>query len=225
MSVKIMSWVWDHSPYENTTLLILLAMADFADDDGVCWPSQARLMGKARCSERTVRDAVKRMVADGVVEIVSESSGRTSHRYRIRTRQILPPGNMEQPNPAIYDTSPGNMPPENHQEPPTRTITTPDGFDEFWSAYPRREGKVASERAYRAAVKRESASALIAAAHAYASATRNTEKRFIKQASSWLNGGFYDAHAEESSAPKRVWYCPECDEYLGDKPDHVCGAS
>ena len=62
MSIKIMTRVWDNAPYEGNKLLILLALADFADEDGQCWPSQAVLASKARCTVEYVRMATKAMV-------------------------------------------------------------------------------------------------------------------------------------------------------------------
>ena len=34
MSIKVQSHVWEHSPAKGGELLILLAIADFADDNG-----------------------------------------------------------------------------------------------------------------------------------------------------------------------------------------------
>jgi len=54
MSIKMMSAVWSDSPQEGGTLLVLLALADFADDDGKCWPNNETLAAKARLSKRQV---------------------------------------------------------------------------------------------------------------------------------------------------------------------------
>lgn len=58
MSVRIMSAVWDmdFSPVEK---LILLALADWANDDGVAWPSIAKLAQKTGCGERTVQRTLR----------------------------------------------------------------------------------------------------------------------------------------------------------------------
>ena len=61
MSIKWMGWVGDESPYKGTQLLIHLWLADFANDDGICWPSQATVGKKARCSGRYVREVMKNM--------------------------------------------------------------------------------------------------------------------------------------------------------------------
>lgn len=117
MSIKIMSWVWDSSPYEGKALLLHLALADFANDAGECWPSQPTLAQKARCSERHVRDTVSQMVADGLLEITEPSNGATSHRYKLVPRNSVPPRKSTTGRAEIHDRERGNRPPENRQEP------------------------------------------------------------------------------------------------------------
>lgn len=84
MSIKAMSWVWDNSPYEGVGLLVHLALADFADDQGVCWPSQKRISDKCKSSERHVRRIIKQMIEDGQILLVEKSNGvTTNNRYRL----------------------------------------------------------------------------------------------------------------------------------------------
>lgn len=69
----------------------------------------------------------------------------------------------------------------------------PDGFDDFWAAFPRREGKRKAEQAYAAALKRGAEPAqLLSATRRYAELTRHGEPRFIAHPSTWLNQGRYD---------------------------------
>lgn len=130
MSNKIMTWVWDNSPYEGKALLIHIALADFSSDEGYCWPSQSTLARKARCTERYVRDTIKTMIEDGYVVITQESNGRMSHKYRLLARNSVPRDtsgerNSETFNPELRSTYPGTEPPKNHQEPsiePSNTV-------------------------------------------------------------------------------------------------------
>jgi len=122
VSIKIMSWVWDQSPYQGKALLLHLALADFANDDGLCWPSQPILAKKARCTERHVRDTVSQMVGDGFLEIVEQSNGINSTRYRLIARKSVPPRNSTTGRAEIQDRESGNPSPKNHQE-PSRTIS------------------------------------------------------------------------------------------------------
>ncbi len=52
MSIKAVSWVWEHSPEKSTRLLMLIAIADYCDDEGICYPSVRRLAEKCRLSSR-----------------------------------------------------------------------------------------------------------------------------------------------------------------------------
>jgi Helix-turn-helix domain len=63
MSVKVMTQVWkDRRPTSHSELLALLALADWADDDGYCWPSIGGLSQKARIDERTTQRIIMRFI-------------------------------------------------------------------------------------------------------------------------------------------------------------------
>lgn len=61
-----------------------------------------------------------------------------------------------------------------------------DAFAKFWAAYPRRVAKGAARTAFAAALKKTDCDTLIAGARRYASATVNTESRYVKHAATWL---------------------------------------
>jgi DnaD/phage-associated family protein len=77
MSVKIMSKVWEESRQTGTALLMLLAIADHANDDGVCWPSVARLAQRARVQERQAKNLISQLEAAGELS-VQRGQGRTN---------------------------------------------------------------------------------------------------------------------------------------------------
>ncbi len=57
-----MSWVWDHSNAEGTDRLVLLAIADSADDDGLWCGDLDTLARRARVAARAqVLDALTRL--------------------------------------------------------------------------------------------------------------------------------------------------------------------
>jgi DNA-binding transcriptional ArsR family regulator len=73
--------------------------------------------------------------------------------------------------------------------------TADNRFDEFWTAYPRKEGKGHARKAYDAALKRGvTADALITAAHTHTTHWQadKTAKRYIPHPATWLNGERYD---------------------------------
>jgi hypothetical protein len=84
MSIKVMSWVWEESPASGAALLLLLAIADHAADDGAnAYPSVKTLMKKTRMSRSSVFRALKELVEYGWLEIESRGVGRETSHYRI----------------------------------------------------------------------------------------------------------------------------------------------
>jgi hypothetical protein len=64
VSVRAMAWAWEQDLPEGDKLL-LMALADHADDEGFCWPGQESLGRKIGRSERTVRERLKRLETKG----------------------------------------------------------------------------------------------------------------------------------------------------------------
>ncbi len=83
MSLKAMNWVWDHSPAAGTELLVLLAIADNADDTGAnAFPSAATLARKTRLDARTVQRVTRRLEDDARL-VVDHGGGRAANRYSV----------------------------------------------------------------------------------------------------------------------------------------------
>lgn len=91
MSVKIMSDVFERSKTEGNARLVLLSLADCANDDGACWPSIRKLSQKANLSEPIAKKYLNALIEVGVVsrEEREDHSGRqTSNYYTIMVDQI-----------------------------------------------------------------------------------------------------------------------------------------
>ena len=179
MSVKISSWVWEHSEAKGNELLILLALADQADDAGVCWPSVASLAAKTRLSERTIQTYLRALEDAGILSI--EERLGTSNRYTIHSLhprssrtpadsapvQPVAPGGATARTPGVQTAAPYTS--LNHQEPSLPSLDAreavelevPDDaseslehlFDRFWKLYPRRTAKADAVKAYPRALK------------------------------------------------------------------------
>lgn len=117
MSIKIMSWVWENSPYEGKALLVHLALADYCNDEGICWPSQRSIAAKARTTDRYVRECVRMMRTDDYVEILKESDGIHSHKYRLKARKSVPDRNSVTIGAELSNHLTGNLTPKNRHEP------------------------------------------------------------------------------------------------------------
>jgi len=75
MSIGWMNHVWEHSQQKGTALLLLLAIADHANDDGLCWPSVGRLAEKARTTKRQAQRLIAELEAAGEL-VVERGDGR-----------------------------------------------------------------------------------------------------------------------------------------------------
>lgn len=70
MSIRVMTAVWDRATdYAKGELLVLLALADWANDEGRCHPSVPRIANKSRLTERQTYNVLKRLQADGVITV------------------------------------------------------------------------------------------------------------------------------------------------------------
>jgi hypothetical protein len=83
MSVRIMAAVWENGPESPEDLLLLLAIADHANDDGYSYPGLDRLARKCRVTDRTVRRTLRRLETAGWLE--TKIGGGRSHTnlYRV----------------------------------------------------------------------------------------------------------------------------------------------
>ena len=70
MSVKCMARVWEKSSQKGSRLLLLLAVADYADDNGFAWPGIEKLAEKTRMSPRQTMRLVEHVRKDGELIVV-----------------------------------------------------------------------------------------------------------------------------------------------------------
>ena len=100
MSIKWMDRIWSDSPYDGARLLLHLAMADHANDEGWFYAGQNSLARKARCSVEYVRQCVLRMVEDGTlaIERKGNSKGRATE-YRLLPFVLNEDGEIVRPEP------------------------------------------------------------------------------------------------------------------------------
>ena len=83
MSVRASTWAWSLEEVMGSEALVLLALADQANDEGLCWPSQEKLAPKARQSVSTLRRSLRSLEKMGLLTTITRSStrGRRSNLY------------------------------------------------------------------------------------------------------------------------------------------------
>lgn len=109
MSIKIMSAVWENGPRGSAETMVLVALADYCNDDGECWPSVAAIARKARMTDRGVQKICARLCEIGWLQIDQSAGRRGCNLYRITPERGSPP-NVVHPE---------------HRSPPPRTPFTP----------------------------------------------------------------------------------------------------
>ncbi len=186
--------------------LVLLALADNANDEGVCWPSVTSLVKKCSAAERTVRGAISSLAKAGHLT-VHERAGRSNY-YTVHPLQEMhpcksctpagsaptpapdapPPLQLLHPTPAaaapIIIIEPSVEPPRNHQRARKRTSVPrdvdPEWVLDFKLAYPERAGAQGWSKAVRAAnarmVEGHTTAEFIAGARRYATFCEATGK-------------------------------------------------
>ncbi len=241
-----MTWVWDHSHAKGIARMVLLALADIAGEDGVCWPAVTTIAHKCGgISERSVRRHMKDLVALG--ELAATTRPGSTTLYRVLTPTTRPrtdchpsldatpdtgdrtprtdshPGQSVTPDTAVTpprtqlcpggpDIAVSDEPPITINEPshtpaPTARTNGDDGFDSWWSHYPRKVDKGHARKAYRSALKRATADDLLAGVQQFAETARSREPRFVPHAATWLNGDRWTD--EPAAAPAAVQREPE----------------
>lgn len=208
MSVQASAWAWKTTTGSSGQRLVLLALADTANDTGECWPGVDHLAEKTGLSVRQVRyhlDALeglglltrkRRRRPDGSMGTYRYQLAMTSgHPRPVDQRQSIASGS---PLPVATDCSPsGNpLPVDQRQsiaaqnrhyrttsEPSENTLSP---FDAFWNAFPRKVGKPTAQRAYNQHV--DDHTAVMAGLTAWNTywATLDSQQ-FVPHPTTWLN--------------------------------------
>ena len=84
MSIKAMTTVWEKSEQSGSSLLMLLAIADYAQDDGSgAWPSLATLARKTRMKRRNAIYTIKKLEKAGELFVIRRGGKHKSNEYAI----------------------------------------------------------------------------------------------------------------------------------------------
>jgi hypothetical protein len=117
MSIKIMSRAWDCT-LPPTDKLVLLALADWSNDQGQCWPSMKQLCSKSGLTERGIQKVMLRLIEGGHLTR-QELTGR-GNVYSVHPRtSFAPTPERDAPPP------PNDIPPE-RRSPPNESAETPE---------------------------------------------------------------------------------------------------
>ena len=96
MSVEIMAQAWRVPCPSPATKLVLVALADNANDQGVCWPSVPHIARKCNLTDRAVQLAIAALASDGHIT-TDRRTGRATY-YTVHPRTDFTPERISPPN-------------------------------------------------------------------------------------------------------------------------------
>jgi hypothetical protein len=136
-----MTAVWA-LPLNDSEKIVLLALADCANDEGHCWPGMRSLVAKCSKSERTIQGAIQRLVDGGHLtrrEVPGKGCNYTVHpRNNCTPAESAPPQGTTQTPAAVAGK-------------PSRTVSTEAKASsqrvvDHWNKMAERHPKVAAVR-------------------------------------------------------------------------------
>jgi biotin operon repressor len=96
VSFKVTNWVWARSESRNGARLVMLALADRADDNGYCWPSIDDLAERTKLSPRAVQKAIATLAEIGELDVENGGGRHRPNRYRITPKPRTSDGVTDQ---------------------------------------------------------------------------------------------------------------------------------
>lgn len=160
---------------QPTAKSVLISLADNANDQGYCWPSIATICIRTCFSKRAVIDAIAWLESAGAL-VADRTNGRHTTYVVTPSKYVEPVQQAHQcekstgaspasepvqqaHQPVHLPHQPVQQPHTNHQEPSitvmesnrqsARADDATDRFDEFWAAYPRKEGRKKAVEAWK----------------------------------------------------------------------------
>lgn len=139
MSVEMITDVWKFAPYRGARLLVLLALADWSDDDGYCFPSYRSIAEKARITREAAITILRFLETEKAIRVELKGGGRS-----LKNEYQLLPENWKKGNPQLEKGNPrpekGN--PERHigdakRVIPNRKRVIPDRVSQMKKGNPR----------------------------------------------------------------------------------------
>jgi hypothetical protein len=111
MSWQAMAWAIQQRVRPPARKLLLVALANYADKDGVCWPSQARLAYDTEMSLDTIQRQTKKLVADGLMRVERPPKRRGQWQTFLYLLAMTAGRQAAECGPARQDTAGGEVSP------------------------------------------------------------------------------------------------------------------
>lgn len=212
MSFSAMAWASKQKTKTASQKLVLLMLANYADDTDKCWPSKKTLSEVCCMAKSAICSNILQLEQAGFIRV--EKREGTSSYIWLNTGVLQEDRGCPVKGQGVSVKRTGGVLQEDTNlsytlstEPITETISVDADFDAFWAAYPKRpiNPKTKAKEKYIAARKSGvSHETIMAGVNAYAAMRVNEDPTFTAQAVTWLNqkrwADEYDVPAEAKPA-------------------------
>lgn len=155
MSLDATRWAWQQA-VRSTEKLVLLSLADRADETHCCYPSISRLVLDTGLNRKTIMIAIKALSGSRRIEVIKRNGASTVYRLvgvgdRHQTSTEIGTGpksgtGTKLGTPPVPKTVPGPVPnlvPKSTNEPTNNLprVNCCARFAEFWAEYPAKVGR------------------------------------------------------------------------------------
>ena len=195
MSIQALSWSIKQKTKNTTSKLVLLILANYANEKHESYPSEKHLGELVGVSERTIRRCLKQLTELGLITVMQRAG--TSNLYKVNLgtdTSVLPVR-----TPMTSNTK------ENTKEIDISSVDKYDSdFTDFWKMYPRRINKHLAHKKWLVETKNFPRKKMIVCTIRFAEEVKNnkTEEKFIPHPSTWLNQKRYLDY--ENEKPKKL---------------------
>lgn len=109
MSVQAIDWAFSVRTSKATSKCVLIALANRANEDGICWPSQKRIAHETEMSVDSVQRRLRELESDGLIARQrrnGQGGQRISDLYKLRMKPEPQGAALDGPNRNEYEPEP-----------------------------------------------------------------------------------------------------------------------
>jgi hypothetical protein len=203
MSFTAMAWAAKQPCKNSLTKLVLLMLANYADENNSTFPSYKTLANLCECNERSVIRAIKMLYADRMIDIekrFTDSGKQTSNRFIL----LIPRGDKLDTH-RVTNYTPNTITINKDSNKTDRGDKYTNEFLEWWNLYPRNDGsKAKAFEVWKKVVdKFISPRDLYLATSKFKQACNGKDKKYIPHATTWLNQKRWETVEESSKATSK----------------------
>ncbi|MFJ2713019.1 helix-turn-helix domain-containing protein [Pseudomonas sp. NPDC087346] len=191
--------------------LVLIKLADNANDQGECWPSYQHIADQCEIDRSTVRRHIKNLNEQGLLRIENREGpkGNSSNLYYLTLwgvgTESTPVGPESTGGVGTESTRTSHLSEPVNEPKPMGTTGSMEGFEQFWKLYPKKKSRKDAAKAWAKLKPNEELRQILITAlgsHCVSEDWAKDGGRYIPNAATWLNGErWHDELAPATAKP------------------------